>query len=75
MIGFQVPEQGQVVLRIYDMLGRVVTTLVNNELDGGSYQVQWDGRNTQGHAVTSGLYIYQILAGDLAIEKTMSLLR
>ena len=74
-INFQVPEQRHVTLRVYDMLGRVVTTIVNKDLERGFYQVQWDARNAQGHPVTSGLYLYRIEAGDFSTERMMSLLR
>jgi parallel beta-helix repeat protein len=74
-INFQVPDQRHVMLSVYDILGRVVITIVNEELDQGFHQVQWDGRNAQGHPVTSGLYLYRIEAGDFSAEKTMSLLR
>lgn len=50
---------GFVVLTIYDILGREVATLVNEQLKPGSYEVQWNGSN-----YASGLYFYRLQAGD-----------
>ena len=74
-ITFQVPEQQRVLVRVFDMLGREVTRLIDEELTPGTYHVQWDGRNAGGHEVASGVYIYRIEAGDFAGAKTMILHR
>jgi hypothetical protein len=74
-ITFELPEQQRVVLRVFDVMGRIVATLVDADLDQGTHRVTWDGRNTRGQFVASGLYIYRIEAGDFSTEKTMSLLR
>ncbi len=59
-----------VTLRIYDILGREVTTLVNQKQKPGNYEVTWDASN-----VSSGVYFYKLSAGSYAETKKMILLR
>ncbi|RMG32823.1 MAG: T9SS C-terminal target domain-containing protein, partial [Methanobacteriota archaeon] len=58
-IKYQVPENAEVVLEIYNVLGQKVRTLVNQVLTPGSYEAIWDGRNDQGVALGSGIYMYR----------------
>jgi len=74
-IHFSVKNSGQVKLAIYDMLGREVRMLVNESLSQGSYDTSWDGRDNMGAIVPSGVYIYQIEAGDYKDSKKLSLIR
>ena len=59
-IGFRIANFGFVELKIYDMLGREVKTLVNKRKPAGSYTVQWDGTNAAGENVCSGIYFYRL---------------
>ena len=54
-IWFQLPKDEKVILKIYDLLGREVQTLVNGMKKTGSYQVTFDGSN-----LTSGIYLYKL---------------
>ena len=74
-IRFALPQQAQTSLVIYDMLGREVRTLVNNTMNAGNYQVVWDGRNSVGVQVATGVYIYRIQAGSFVNVKKMMLLK
>lgn len=65
----------RVLLRIYDVMGREVRTLVDQEQNPGYYIVRWDGKNEQGLKVPSGIYFYQLHAGDLTEIDKMVLLR
>jgi len=56
---------------IYDLAGRQVRELVNENKEAGSYTVQWDGRNQTGQTVATGLYIYQIRAGQFNQNRKM----
>ena len=60
----------QVELKIYDILGREVTTLVNKKQSAGSYEVQFDASN-----LTSGVYFYQLQSGSFMESKKMLLLK
>ncbi len=79
-IKFRIPvkpgsESIRTVLRIYDILGRLVRTIVDEELAPGFYSKQWDGFNDDGVRTSSGLYFYRIRAGDFTETKKMTLLK
>ncbi len=61
-IKFAIKEPGKVTLKIYSIEGRIVRTLVNNEMSTGAYQVRWDGKNENNISVPSGTYLYKIEA-------------
>jgi hypothetical protein len=65
-----VSGSGFVSLKVYDVLGRVVATLVNEELKPGSYEVTWDAS-----AVASGVYFYRLKAGEFVETKRLVLMR
>jgi hypothetical protein len=69
-IGFRVAAFGFVKLRVFDMLGREVATLVNREMAPGSYSVTLDGSK-----LASGLYVYKLEAGQFRDSKRLLLLR
>ena len=67
-----------VSLKVYDILGREVATLVNEDLKPGSYEVTWDARQTNGgqaSGMASGLYLYRLTAGTFSETKKLVLLR
>ncbi len=74
-IKFALPKDATVTLRVYDVLGRVVRTLVNQRVSAGYQQVVWDGRNEAGSQVSSGMYIYHISAGAFTSTKKMMMLK
>ena len=69
-ITYQIPQTGFVTLKVYDILGREVATLVNEEKPAGSYEVKFIG-----NGLTSGIYFYQLKAGDYSETKKMILLK
>ena len=71
--GLSVP--GHVSLRIYDAAGRLVRALVNEERRAGKYDESWDGRDSSGHAVPSGVYFCRLSAGSFEQTRKMALLR
>jgi hypothetical protein len=74
-------EGSVVTLKVYDLLGREVATLVNEVKQPGTYTVQWDARlrsaNSGGQAsdVASGVYFYRLIAGEHTLQRKMLLLR
>jgi hypothetical protein len=68
-------NQVRVLLRIYDMRGRLVRTLVDEEKDPGSYSVLWDGKDERGEVVSSGVYLYRMESEDFSSLKKMILLK
>ena len=59
-IPFALAEPAHVVLQIYDLNGRLVTTVINKNFQSGYHRVVWDGTDDNGNAVSSGIYIYQL---------------
>ncbi len=75
-IRFSLPLNKKISLRIYNSLGQEVRTLINSETySTGNHVVQWDGRNNNGQAVASGVYIYELVFGNFSKSKKMTLLR
>jgi hypothetical protein len=74
-IEFTISKSGYVSLRIYDILGRKVRTLVSEHLSSGYKSVLWDGKNAVGKDVASGIYFYQLRIGDFSEAKKMLLLK
>ena len=59
-IGFSVPSAGRVSLQVYDMSGRLVSTVHDGEMAAGAHQMVWDGTNGAGEAVSDGVYLYRL---------------
>ncbi|MCF7802717.1 MAG: T9SS type A sorting domain-containing protein [Candidatus Marinimicrobia bacterium] len=58
-IRYGLPEAAQVMLTVYDLMGRKVTTLADMEQQAGWYTVHWDGTNEEGQSVSAGMYLYR----------------
>ncbi len=74
-ITFDVPHNSHVSLSVYNILGRKVATIVDEELSAGSYVRTWDGQSDGGTAVSSGIYFYKLRAEDFVQTLKMMLLR
>ena len=64
-----------VSIKVYDLSGRVVKTLINEPMQPGEYAVEWDGTNNSGEAVAGGVYIYRMVAGKFAATRKMILMK
>jgi hypothetical protein len=69
-IQFTIPKSGMTTIKVYDMLGQEVSTLVNEELAPGTYKTRLDGSR-----LASGTYVYMITSGDFRMSKKMLLLK
>ncbi len=69
-IRFTIPEKSMVTLKVYDMLGREVTTLVNEVKDAGTHTVKFAGKD-----LPSGMYLYTLTAGNYTATKKMMLVK
>ncbi|MBM4172709.1 MAG: T9SS type A sorting domain-containing protein [Ignavibacteria bacterium] len=67
-INYQLPEDGHVTIKVYDLLGREVATLVNENKQAGYHKIDFDASR-----LTSGIYIYTINANNFAQSKKMIL--
>ncbi len=74
-ISFVIPKAEHISLKIYNMLGQEIKTLVDDDLNPGSYSKVWDGTNNLGQNVPSGVYIYTLQAGQHKLSKKMTLIR
>jgi hypothetical protein len=74
-ISFALPEAAAVSLKIYDIAGQLVQSLVDGVMEAGRHQVVWDGTNQHGVKVASGVYFYQLRAGEFKQVRKMSLVR
>ncbi len=74
-ISYALPERGLVSIKIYDVLGKEVATLVNRNIEAGVHKVSWNGKNKHGVKVSTGAYIYRIISGDFVQSKKMLLLK
>ena len=75
VIRYDLPKEATVKILIYDMLGRLVTTLADSKHSSGFKQVHWDATNRFGKKVSAGLYLYTIQAGEFRQTKKMILLK
>ena len=74
-IEYRLPEAGDVLLVIYNLLGQEVRTLVRESMDAGFHSVVWDGTDEFGKQVASGIYIYRMSVADFTQVQRMMLLK
>jgi hypothetical protein len=70
-IRYQIQETQEVVLQVFDLLGRLVTTLEKSEQTAGWYDIAWDGRDDSGANVASGMYVYKLRTGSTVQIRSM----
>ena len=69
-INYAIPKSGNVTLKVYDILGKEVVTLVNNHQESGRYSLNFDGSK-----LASGMYIYKLTSGSFSQVRKMMLLK
>ncbi len=74
-ISFRLPVTEKISLKVYDMMGREVKTLVNGVMTAGNHSVTWNGTDNNGNHVASGTYIYTLKAGKHTLHKRMTLVK
>ena len=72
---YDLREDALVTITIYDLMGRVVRTLVNKEQYAGFKSISWNATNDYGKPVSAGVYLYQVKAGEYMQTKKMVLLK
>lgn len=74
-IGFTLKRDAQALLRVYDVRGRLIRTLVDSFVAAGSRVVEWDGRDDRGSSLASGTYFLRLDAGGEFESRTVTLLK
>ena len=74
-IGFDLPERANVRLSIYDVSGKLVRRLVDEEMGPGHKGVTWNGRDRAGREVASGVYFYKLTAAGVTQTRKMVITR
>jgi len=72
---YDVPELSDVQIRVYNLLGREVSVIFNEQQQPGRYTETWDGTDHQGRKLASGIYFLRMQAGDFTQMRKMTLLR
>ena len=74
-IKFYIPNDTKVKIVIYDILGREVVTLLNEEKQAGYHIIYWNGNDKKGNVATSGIYLCRLIADNYVETKKMNLLK
>jgi hypothetical protein len=74
-IAYQLPQAGMVSLKIYNIKGELVRTLIEEYKPAGYHTVTWDGKNEDGMEVSSGIYFYRMVSGDFSATKKMVMIK
>lgn len=74
-IDFYLPIGTAVDLTVYNVIGQEIKRLISKELSAGHHTVMWDGKNSQGELVSSGIYFYRLNAGEFTAKRKMIFLK
>ena len=75
LVEYSVPEDGEVILRVYDVAGRRVKDLVSGRVKAGIHRLEWDRRDVRGRLLPSGVYFLRLEAGDRRKVRKLVILR
>ena len=74
-IGYSLPTESHVRLTVYDLTGREVVKLCDDNQGAGNYQINWNGADATGKSVSSGIYFYRLQTDDQTFTQRMTLLK
>jgi beta-lactamase superfamily II metal-dependent hydrolase len=74
-ISFSLRETGRTALKIYNILGQEVSVLADGPMTAGTYSLKWDGCDSRGRKVSSGVYYYRLTSGEATACKKMVVIR
>lgn len=74
-IHYILPKESVVTITIYDMLGKAINRIISQKLPSGKHSIRWNGDDNNGNLVGTGIYFYQIQAGDYVNTKKMLLMK
>ena len=74
-IAYQILRESDVNLKIYNIRGQLIRTLVDQKQPAGVYTVKWDAKNNSGQTVSTGVYFYWLKTNDYSKVRKLTLLR
>jgi hypothetical protein len=74
-ISFDLPRQGYVSLVVYDIMGREIVRIIDDQLMGGHHKFRWSGKHNSGRVASSGIYFYQLTAEDFQQTRKMLIIK
>ena len=74
-IKFEIQQKRRIKLEIFDVTGKLIRKLIDNEMNAGFHELFWDGKDAKGEQVHSGVYFYSLKNNNRVITKKMTLLR
>ncbi len=74
-IKYGLPTKSQVTLKVYNLLGQEINTLVDQVVPAGTHETEWDGKDKTGAEVATGIYFYKLVAGHFIDTKKMMLIK
>ena len=74
-IAYVLPKTTKLTIKIYNLAGEEIKTLVDQVQPGGDHSITWNGTNQTGQTVSSGVYFYRLQAGEIILNKKMTFLR
>jgi hypothetical protein len=75
VISYELPGKSMITLKVFNVSGQVVKTLVDGVMEKGRHRIEWDGTNDSGKKAASGIYFFRLDAGDFSQTRKMTLLR
>ena len=75
VIPFTMQENSHVSIKVYDLMGREIATLISEPMAAGQHSVEWNGRNSEGNLVPSGMYLYRMDAAGQSFTQRMTLVK
>lgn len=75
VIEYSLPEQSHVKIEVFNILGQKVKKLIDEPSSAGYYRIEWDGTDSDGKQVSTGIYFYRMQAGDSIKTKKMMILK
>ena len=67
--------QSHAVLKVYNIMGQEIVTLIDQNMNPGKHMVTWYGKDEFGRDLSSGMYLYELEVGDISIRKKLILLK
>jgi len=74
-IEFQLPKTTNITVKIYDVLGREVRTLMDQPYSAGTHRINWNGLDNTGRKVATGMYFYRIYSKEFVAVKKCLLIK